>query len=137
MFEFVCSRGAPPGWPRSVPPPGAAEWQARVVAWLWDLVPVEYRRYQVLSRYPVLLARLASAQVSACRVAARQGLATARADLRGAPTGGTGVPADVPPEAVEALLNAYERELSRLAETARAVDLVAQALAGRVFVPRL
>lgn len=137
VFEIVRPTAGPPGWPLAVPPPGAAEWQARAVGWLWDLVPAHYRRYDVLRRYPVLLARMAVAQVQVEEHAARGGLATARADLRGELTGGSGVPDGVPPEAVEALLNVYERELSRLAAVALAVDLVAQALAGRVFVPRL
>jgi hypothetical protein len=118
---------APPGWPAEVPPPGAPGWERRAVGWLFDLCPPDYRSYEVLRAYPVVLARFAAAHVEAAVETARRGLATARADLRDV----------VPPEAVEATVAAYEREGHRLVGVARAVRLVEQALSGTTFRPRL
>src|SRR3954451_8857066 len=55
----------PPGWPVEVRPPGAPDWERTAVAWLFDLVPPDYRAHEVLRRYPVLLARFAADHVSA------------------------------------------------------------------------
>lgn len=118
---------APPGWPPSVPPPGVPGWERRAAAWLFDLCPPDHRGHDVLVRWPVLLARAARESVEAGRAAAAHGMATARAELRDV----------VPPEAVAAMLGMYEREGARLAESARAVALVEQALRGERFAPRL
>ena len=97
------------------------------MAWLFDLVPPDYRTYEVLRRYPVLLARLAGDHVAAGLEAARAGWRTVRVDL-----------ADhLPAEAMEAAISAYEREGARLAAAARAVEAVAGALRGERWVPRL
>jgi hypothetical protein len=117
----------PPGWPAAVLPPHAPEWERSAVAWLFDLVPPDYRAHEVLRRHPVVLARFAAGHVGAGVEAARAGLATVRAELRGL----------VPPEAVEAAVAAYEREGARLAVAARELVLVEAALRGRRFVPRL
>lgn len=97
------------------------------MAWLLDLVPPDYRAYEVLRKYPVLLARFAADHVSAGLAAARTGWRMLRADLADT----------LPPEAIEAAMSAYEREGSRLAEAARGVAVVAAALAGHRWVPRL
>jgi hypothetical protein len=94
---------------------------------LLDLCPPDYRAYDVLRRYPVVLARFAAGHVAAAQEAARSGLGTVRAELRDA----------VPPEAVDAAVAAYERESMRLAATGRAVSLVEEALRGTRFVPKL
>lgn len=117
----------PPGWPDAVRPPGAPDWERTAVAWLFDLVPPEYRAYDVLRRYPVLLARMAAGHVAAGLEAARAGWRTVRVDLAG----------HLPPEALEAAIAAYEREGTRLAAAARAVEAVAGALRGERWVPRL
>ncbi|MGH3328520.1 MAG: hypothetical protein ACRDPT_12115 [Streptomycetales bacterium] len=117
----------PAGWPQEVLPPGAPGWQRTAEGWLFDLVPVEYRRYGVLRRHPVILARFAAHHVDAAARGARHGLAVARTELR-----------DVaPPEAVEAAVAAYQREGARLAAISRAVSLVEEALRGREFRRRL
>lgn len=118
---------APPGWPEEVRPAGAPDWERTAVGWLLDLCPGDYRRYEVLRRHPVVLARFAALHVDAMVAAARRGIATARSDLRGV----------VPPEAVGAALEALEREGARLTRVARGVALVEEALRGRRFVPRL
>lgn len=111
----------------AVRPAGAPEWERTAVAWLLDLVPPDYRAHEVLRRYPELLARFAAGHVDGCLNAARAGWRTLRADVGDR----------LPPEAVEAAMTAYEREGRRLAEAARGVELVAAALQGRQWVPRL
>jgi hypothetical protein len=118
---------APAGWPEHVRPPGAPDWERSAVNWLFDLCPPDYRAYDVLRRYPVVLARFATGHIASAQEAAEHGLGTAREELRGA----------VPPEAVEAAVAAYEREAHRLLAVARAVELVEAALRGTRYVPRL
>ncbi|MCA1823159.1 MAG: hypothetical protein ABR520_09625 [Mycobacteriales bacterium] len=118
---------APRGWPAEVRPPDAPDWERTAVAWLLDLCPHDYRSYDVLRRYPVILARFARGHVAAARTAAEDGVATARAELRDV----------VPPEAIDATVGAYDRELARLTRAAAAVDLVAAALGGRRFATKL
>ena len=120
-------RTLPPGWPEQVRPPDAPDWERTAVAWLFDLVPPNYRAHEVLRRYPVLLARMAGDHVAAGLEAARAGWRTVRVEL-----------ADhLPAEAMEAAVAAYEREGARLAAAARAVEAVAAALRGERWVPRL
>ncbi len=117
----------PPGWPAGVHPPGSDEFEQTAVAWLLDVVPPDYRLHGVLRRHPVALAVLARHHLAACIVGARDGYRTARAELG----------EHLPPGGVEAVLEAYRTEGSRLVETARAVDLVGRALLGEVFTPQL
>ncbi len=117
----------PPGWPPAVRPADAPGWVRSAVAWLYDQCPPDYRGYDVLRTHPVALARLAHDCTAAALTAARQGFATARADL-----------VDVlDPPALEALLRAYEQEGRRLRVALRAVELVRDALGGARPVPRL
>ncbi len=117
----------PPEWPAEVLPPLAPDWQRSAVAWLFDLCPPDYRAHEVLRQHPVVLARFAASHVESAVEAARQGLRTLRADLRDV----------VPPDVVEAALGAYDREGRRLVRTGRQVGLVAAALRGERWVPRL
>ncbi len=116
----------PAGWPEHVRPPGAPDWERTAVSWLFDLCPPDYRGYPVLSRHPAVLAWLAGHHVEGQVQAARRALATARAEL-------TAVPQPV----LRETLAAVEAELARLLGAQRAVGLVAQALTGVRFVPRL
>ncbi len=116
----------PAGWPEHVRPPGAPDWERTAVSWLFDLCPPDYRGYPVLSRHPAVLAWLAGHHVEGQVQAARRALATARAEL-------TAVPQPV----LRETLAAVEAELARLVGAQRAVGLVAQALTGVRFVPRL
>ena len=70
------------------------------MAWLYDLVPPDYRAHEVLRRYPVLLARFAADHVAAGLEAARKGWRTVRVELAD----------QLPAEAIEAAMTAYERE---------------------------
>ncbi|RFU40996.1 hypothetical protein DZF91_14165 [Actinomadura logoneensis] len=121
MSSFV-----PPGWPPQVHPPGTDRFEETALAWLLELVPPEYRRYGVLRRYPVALARMARHHVTAAVEAAREGFRSARVDLAGA----------VPPHGIEAVLETYRREGARLVQLAQAVALVEQALRDRGENPR-
>jgi hypothetical protein len=127
----------PPGWPSEVHPPGSERFEDTAMAWLLELVPPEYRRYGVLRRYPPALARMACHHLNADVEAARQGFRTARTELAGL----------VPPHGIEAVLDTYRREGTRLAALAKAAELVEIALRGpsapgdpdyqRRFTPKL
>jgi len=96
------------------------------VTWLLDVVPPDYRLHGVLRRHPEALAVLAKHHLAACVQGARDAYRTARTEL-----------ANLPPGAVEAVLEVYRAEGSRLVQTARAVDLIGRALRGEVFTPQL
>ena len=117
----------PPGWPEQVRPPGAPDWERTAIAWLFDLVPPDYRAHEVLRRHPVVLARFAAHHVQAGIEAARRGLATVRDELRDVADATT----------VAAAVAAYEREGARLVRTQRALALVEEALRGHRFRARL
>ncbi len=117
----------PPGWPAEVLPPQATGWERSAVAWLFDLCPADYRAHDVLRRHPIVLARFAAGHVESGVAAAREGLRSIREDLRGL----------VPPEVVDAAIAAYDREGRRLVTAGRQVGLVAAALRGERWVPRL
>jgi hypothetical protein len=117
----------PPHWPDPVRPPGTADWEATAVAWLLDVVPGEYRAYDVLRRHPILLARFAAGHADASLEAARRGWRNLRRDLG----------RDLTPEVMEAAMAAYEREGARLADLCRQIDLVDAALHGRRWTARL
>src|SRR6266516_645145 len=108
----------PAGWPTGVHPPGSERFEETAVAWLFDVVPPDYRLYGVLRRYPLALAQMARHHVRACAEAAQQGYRTVRTDLGAA----------LPPHACSAVLVAYRREGRRLAATSRAVDGIEEAL---------
>src|SRR5512140_557471 len=117
----------PPGWPAGVHPPGSEEFESTAVGWLLDVVPPDYRLHGVLRRYPIALAVMARHHSKACVEGAREGYRTARTELAGV----------LPPHAVDTVLAAYRKEGARLAETARAVDLVERALRGEVFTAKM
>jgi hypothetical protein len=118
---------APPGWPEPVRAPDLPDWEATAVAWLFDQCPPDFRAYDVLRRYPVVLAHVAASSVAGAVTATEQGLRTVRHDLSTL----------VPPETVDAAIAAYERERMRLQAAARAVDLVGRALRGQRWAARL
>jgi hypothetical protein len=117
----------PPGWPTGVHPPGTERFEDTAVTWLFEFVPPEYRRYGVLRRYPAALARMARQHVAATIEAARQGFRTARVELSDT----------VPPHGVEAVLEVYRREGTRLVAIAESIALVDSALHGASFTPKL
>lgn len=120
-------RQVPPGWPAEVVPPGGPDWVESAVAWLLDACPADYRGQDVWRRHPVALAWVAGHHLSGQVAAMREAYRAARVELG----------ADVPPEALPAVLLALETEGLRLRAAARGADLVADALRGRDYVPRL
>ena len=118
---------APPGWPRSVLPPGAPRWEESAAGWLLDLCPADYRSHDVLRRHPVVLARFASHHVAAALAGARAAYAGARRELG----------ESVDPETLAAALRALEEEGARLARAERELALVEEALHGTRWRPRL
>lgn len=116
----------PRGWPPEVPPPDAEGWERKALGWLLDLCPPDFRSYAVLRKHPIVLARFAREYVAACQEAVRSGLGNARPALR-----------DLPVEALDEVIAAYETESARLQRAAVAVDLVGRALSGQRFAPRM
>ncbi|GAA1104920.1 hypothetical protein GCM10009642_49540 [Nocardiopsis metallicus] len=107
-----------PDWPASVHPPGSDSFERTALEWLFDHVPADYRLHGVLRRHPVALSRLARQYVSAALEAAREGYRTARVDLRD----------QLPPHALDQVMNAYLAEGQRTADVLRAVEAVDGAL---------
>ncbi|GAB3280503.1 hypothetical protein [Kineosporia babensis] len=121
------SEPLPPGWPDAVRPPGAPEWEQSASAWLLDLCPPDFRAYPVLRRQALGLAWLAYQHVGAQRQALAKGLGRIRTDLS----------RDLPPPALEEMIQAVEHEQARLMAAHRGVELVARALRGERHIPRL
>ncbi|WP_017588265.1 hypothetical protein [Nocardiopsis ganjiahuensis] len=105
-------------WPASVHPPGSDSFEQTALEWLFDHVPADYRLHGVLRRHPVALSRLARQYVSATLDAAREGYRTARVDLRD----------QLPPHALDQVMNAYLAEGQRTAGVLRAIEAVDGAL---------
>lgn len=122
------SRAVAPGWPQRVPPPGSPGFADRAVGWLLDVCPPEYREHQVLLRHPPVLAWLAVRHVQAQAAANTAALAQARAELAAAGS-------DL--RTVEDVLEVLHSEGTRLRAAARACELLAGALQGVRWVPRL
>jgi hypothetical protein len=118
---------APPGWPAALPPPYVPEFADRVVGWLLDLAPSEFRGHEVFRRHPLVLAWAVSAYVTGALQASREAYAAARREL--APAVGPGT--------VDEVLRALEFEGLRLRRLQREVELVAEALQGRRWQARL
>ncbi|WP_296137620.1 hypothetical protein [uncultured Tessaracoccus sp.] len=117
----------PPGWPRTVPPPGAPGWTEAARDVLLDVAPPEYRSYQVLRRHPVVLARFTMAHVEGQLAATRAELGGVRAALADVVDGGV----------VARAVDVLQREEARIVRVRRAVGLLEEALRGATFVPRL
>jgi len=117
----------PPGWPAGVPPPDNPDFERSAVTWLFEMVPADYLKHDVLRRHPIALAALARHHLTASVEGARNGYRTARSELG----------PRLPPNGVDAVLTAYRNEGCRLADAARAADLVERALHGEVFVEHI
>ncbi len=117
----------PPGWPREVPPPAVEGWQHRAVAWLLDVCPPDYRRYDAWVHHPVALAWLATRHLDGQVTAMRQAYRDARVEL-GEHLG---------PEALSGVLLTLEREGLRLVSARRSAGQLLDALEGKDYVPRL
>jgi hypothetical protein len=116
----------PPGWPTGVHPPASEGFTESAVAWLFEVVPPDYRLHGVLRRHPAALAALARHHTAASVEGARQGYRTVRTELA----------EKMPPHAVDAVLAVYRTEGRRLATAAKAVELVERALNGERFTAK-
>ena len=117
----------PPGWPESVRPPGAPDWEATAVAYLLDRCPADYRGYPVLRRHPVVLARFAAQFVEGQLRTSQAGLSGVRSSLDEL----------VAPQVLESAAQAWQEQTAQLIRVRRAVALVEEALRGKVFIRRL
>jgi hypothetical protein len=117
----------PPGWPERVRPPGAPDWEATAIAFLFDCCPADFRAYPVLRNHPVVLARFAMQFVEGQYHSTQEGLAGVRIRLLDY----------VSPVVVEAAAEAWLEQSAQLVRVRRAVALVEEALRGKVFVRRL
>lgn len=118
---------AQPGWPERVRPPGAPDWELTAVEFLLDCCPADYRRYRLLRRHPVVLARFTAVFVEAHERASRDRLAEVRVDLTG----------HVEPEVIAGAVEVWSQQLAQLARMRREVGMVEDALRGRRFVPTM
>jgi hypothetical protein len=117
----------PPGWPKGVHAPSTPAWEVSASNWLLDLCPPDYRSYEVLKRYPIVLARFTYHHVESARAGAREAYARARTELGD----------DVNPEVLDAALRALESEGARLNRALREVAMVEDALRGRRWQTKL
>ncbi len=118
-------RAAPPGWPADLPPVGE-QFEQEVTGWLLDRLPPEYRTSDA-RRYPLLLAMAAREHVRATLEGTRRVYRDLRAQLRDF----------AGPEDIQAGLQALEGLAAQFSRTVREVELVEQALRGKVWKPRL
>ncbi len=72
--------GTPPGWPRDLPPPGTAEFEAKVVPWLLDQGPADLRA-GALRTLPVALVRYLRHYTDGALRATRAAYGQARVEL--------------------------------------------------------
>jgi len=117
----------PPGWPETVRPPGAPDWEKTATAYLFDCCPPDFRGYRVLRHHPLVLAQFAEQFVEGQCRAVQEGLAAVRTTLKG----------EVRPDVVETAAEIWLEQGAALMRTRRAVGLIAQALRGRTFLARL
>lgn len=114
---------APPGWPADLPPVG---FESQVSGWLLDRLPPEYRTSEV-RKHPMVLALAAHQHAVATLEGTREVYRSLRAELR-----------DLLEQAeIDASLVALEALAAQFARTVREVELVQEALRGRVWKPRL
>lgn len=97
------------------------------MAWLFDQCPPDYRGYDVLRRYPVVLAHVAKGCLAAAVDAAEEGVRSVRHDLREA----------VSPQVIDEAVAAYEHERHRLRNASVAADLIWRGFRGERWVARL
>ena len=119
--------GAPPGWPSDLPAPTAPEFGARVSGWLLDRCPPEIRGTATIRHHPPALAHVSLRHCEAVAAGQREAYRSARRQLADA----------IPPEALAGVLADLEAVGHQTVGTLREVRLVAEALDGAVWRPRL
>jgi hypothetical protein len=117
----------PPGWPQRVLPPGNDGWEQSAVEFLIDCCPPILQEVGLPRRQPVVLAYLVEGWVEGQRATSLDLLARLRASL--SPL--------LEPEVVAGAVDSVHAVEARLARVRREVGLVAGALRGVVYRPRL
>lgn len=117
----------PVGWPDSVLPPGAPDWERSATSYLLDCCPADYRAYPVLQRHPVVLARFAADFVEGQIRSSRQALAQARSSLHDY----------VPNQVLDSAAEMLQSEEARLVRTRRSVALIEESLRGKIFIQKI
>jgi hypothetical protein len=107
----------PPGWPKALPPAGTDEFNDRVVLWLLDQSPADFRT-SPLRAMPLALCCVVSHSLDGLLAGVRSAYRSARTEL-----------ADViGPSGLLALQQVLEAQGARIAATKREVALVEAAL---------
>lgn len=107
----------PPGWPRDLPPAGTAEFGDRVVLWLLDRSPVDFRT-SPLRHMPLALCCVIGHSLEGILSGIRNAYRGARTELGDLMT----------PAEFLSLQNALEAQGARVAAAQREVALVESAL---------
>lgn len=116
------NRATPPGWPADLPAPDDPEFDQRVVAWLLDRLPAQFRGERALTARPIALAQLADDLVRGQVEGARTAYSRARVRL---------AELDAPAKDVDAVLQSLEHAGAGLARTQAEVALVCNELERR------
>ena len=114
---------APPGWPADLPPVGFEE---QVTGWLLDRLPPEFRTSPI-RKHPLVLAMAAREHAAATLDGTREVYRNLRSELRD----------HVQPEEIDAGLVALEALAAEFSRTLREVQMVEEAMRGRIWKPRL
>ncbi len=117
----------PPGWPDRVPPPGVDGWEQAAVQFLVECCPPVLSEAGLPRRYPRVLAHLAEGFLTGQRATSIELLTGLRTALAG----------QVEPEVVAAAVDSLQQMEARLTRIHREVRLVAGAMRGEVYRPRL
>lgn len=117
----------PPGWPKDLCDPQDPAFNDKVIGWLLDRCPPEYREHEVFRRHPAVLAHVALHAATAARDGARSAYSGVRRDLAEVAS----------PETIEATLRAVEKLGAHLVSTVREVELVSEAVKGQRWRMRL
>lgn len=116
---------APAGWPKDLPPVGP-EFEEKVAGWLLDRLPGAYRTSPVRTQ-PRVLAMAAQEHARATLDGTREVYRGLRAKLRDS----------LSPHEIDNALQALEALAAEFSRNKREIDLVAQALEGQRWKPRL
>lgn len=117
----------PPGWPARVPPAGVDNWERAGVQFLLECCPPVLIEAGLPQRYPVVLAHLALGFLDGQLATSADLLTGLRASLAG----------QVQPEVVAASVDSVQLMQARLTRIRREAGLVAGAMRGEVYRPRL
>ena len=115
----------PAGWPAEVLAPGQDGWIESATKWLLDLLPGDFRSYEVFRRYPVLLARLAFSVIEGNLAATRKAWSAARISEQ----------EFMPPQAIAEAIEQLERVGVNFGKQGREVKLVLTELERSIRLP--